>query len=263
MSKYQEEWKPEEWKREENPWYQQAARTAEALLDRPAFQYDPGADPLYQSAKSQYLRQGRRAMEDTLGRTAALSGGYASSYAQTQGTQAYDASLTRLAELLPDYYEKARAAYDKETGALRDSLSTALGLYDKDYQSWLDRQKTLERRADAEAQQHRWQQEFSESHRRWTDEFARDNSQWEAEFERDNSHWEAELAQEAERWAAQQAASQASQARSDAASERSYAYRMAMLALQRGLKVSDALLQSAGIDPAYAETIRRYFAAQH
>ena len=36
-----------------------------------------------------------------------------------------------------------------------------------------------------------------------------------------------------------------------------------MLALQRGLKVSDALLQSAGIDPAYAETIRRYFAAQH
>ena len=36
---------------------------------------------------------------------------------------------------------------------------------------------------------------------------------------------------------------------------------MAMLALQQGLSVSDSLLQTAGINKSYAETIRRYYAA--
>ena len=226
------------WNSEDNPWYQQARQTAQALLDRPAFSYDPGADPLYRAAKDQYLRQGRRAMEDVLGRTAALSGGYASSYAQTQATQAYDDQLTRLANLLPDYYERARAAYDRETEDLRDELGTALGLYDKDYQVWLDRQSARERQTEADRKADQWERQFAEDHDRWTAEFA----------------------QAAEKWAAQQAANRDKQSAADRAEAQSYAYRMAMLALQQGLSVSDALLQTAGIDKAYAETIRRYYA---
>lgn len=251
MAKKKDEWTEEEWKAEDDPWYQQARQTAEALLDRPAFSYDPEGDPLYRAAKDQYLRQGRRAMEDSMGRAAALSGGYASSYAQTLGNQAYDDSLSRLAELLPNYYEKARSAYDSETGKLRDALGTALGFYDKDYQVWLDRQSALERQAAAEEKSEQWEREFAEGH-----------SRWEAEFDEDHERWTQELLQEAERWAAQQAASAASQAHSDQNTERSYAYRMAMLALQHGLRVSDALLQAAGIDKTYAETIRRYYASQ-
>ena len=253
MPKKKDELPPEEaWTPEEDPWYQRAQQSAEALLDRPAFSYDPGADPLWQSTRDLYRREGRRAMEDTLGRAAALSGGYASSYAQTLGGQAYDEKLTRLAELLPDYYDRARRSYDSETGALRDELSTALGLYDKDYQAWLDRENARARAAEAADQQARWEAEFD-----------LDKEQWDRDFAEDHARWEAEFAQAAERWAAQQAAADADQAHSAAANERSYAYRMAMLALQRGLRVSDALLQAAGIDPAYAETIRRYFAAQH
>ncbi len=239
MPKKKDEWTEESWQAEDNAWYQKARQTAEALLDRPDFRYDPDADPLYRAARDQYARQGRRAMEDTLGRTAALSGGYASSYAQSQASRAYGEQLDRLAALLPDYYDRARSAYDKETGALRDALGTAIGLYDKDYQVWLDRQSARERRVAAEIKQDQWEREFAEDHQRWT-----------AEFDR-----------EAEQLAAQQAAAAAGQARSDAANERSYAYRMAMLALQQGLRVSDALLQTAGIDKAYAETIRRYYAA--
>ncbi len=238
MAKKQEEWAEESWQAEENPWYQKAQQSAEALTDRPAFSYDPAGDPLYRQAKERYLRQGRQAMEDSMGRAAALSGGYASSYAQTLGTQAYDAQITRLAELLPQYYDKARSAYDRETDALQDALSSALGLYDKDYQAWLDRQSARERQAAAETKQDQWEREFAEEH----------------------SRWEAELAQDREKWTAQQAATAASQARSDAASARSYAYRMAMVALQHGLRVSDAMLSAAGIDKSYAETIRRYFA---
>ena len=251
MAKKQEEWTEEEWKAEENDWYQRARESAEALLDREPFSYDPGADPLYRTAQDQYTRLGRRAMEDTLGRAAALSGGYASSYAQTQGEQAYADRIARLTELLPDYYDRARSAYDRETGALRDALGDALGLYDKDYQAWLDRQSARERAAAAAEKSDRWEREFAEGHARW-----------EAEFADDHERWTQELLQEAEKWAAQQAASAESQAHSDRASERSYAYRMAMLALQHGLRVSDALLEAAGIDKAYAETIRRYYASQ-
>lgn len=253
MPKKKDEWEAEEaWTPEEDPWYQRAQQSAEALLDRPAFSYDPGADPLWQSTRELYRREGRRAMEDTLGRAAALSGGYASSYAQTLGGQAYDEKLTRLAALLPDYYDRARRSYDSETGTLRDELSTALGLYDKDYQAWLDRENARSRAAEAADKQARWEAEFN-----------LDKEQWDRDFAEDHARWEAEFAQAAEKWAAQQAAADADQAHSDAANERSYAYRMAMLALQRGLRVSDALLQAAGIDPAYAETIRRYFASQH
>lgn len=189
-----------QWENEKDPWFLEAEASARALLDRPAFSYDPAADPLYREARSQALLQGRLGMEDAMGKAAGLSGGYASSYAQSLGQQHWDAQLSRMAQLLPDYYDRARAAYDKETGRLKDELSAALGLYDKNYKTWLDRQN-----AEAKA---------------------------------------------------------AGQAASAANTERSYAYRMAMLALQRGLKVSSAMLKTAGIDAAYAETIRRYFAGR-
>lgn len=248
-----EEWQEEgtsseTWSNEDNAWYQQAQQAAQALLNRPGFSYDPSADPLYRSAKDQYLRQGRRAMEDVLGKAASLTGGYASSYAQTQASQAYDDQLTRLAELLPDYYERARSAYDRETSDLHDELGTAIGLYDKDYQAWLDRQSARERQEASERSAEQWEREFEEHRDQWEREFAEDHDRWAAEFE-----------QELERWAQQQAASAASQSASEQASARSYAYRMAMLALQNGLNVSDALLETAGIDRAYAETIRQYY----
>ena len=248
MAKKQDEWEAEEWKAEDNAWYQQAQQTAQALNSRPAFSYDPDTDPLYRAARTQYVRQGKRAMEDTLGKAASLTGGYASSYAQTQGELAYDSQLRRLAELLPDYYDRARSAYDRETAALRDELGDAIGLYDKDYQVWLDRQSARERAEANAAKQDQWEREFAD-----------DQNRWQAEFADDRERWEAEMLQEAEKWAAQQAASAESQARSDQSSARSYAYRMAMLALQQGLSVSDELLETAGIDKTYAETIRRYY----
>lgn len=233
--------KKEEWEQEENRWYRAAEEAARALAERPAFSYDPGADPLYRAARDQALVQGRRAMEDTLGRAAGLTGGYASSYAQTQGTQAYDRQLEKLTQLLPDYYDRARAAFDRETGALRDSLDAALGFYDKDYAAWLARQAAAERAENAAVKQDQWEREQAESHERWIRELEADMERWNAQHESDA------------------AKAQASARETD----RSYAYRMAMLALQQGLPVSDALLETAGISKDYAETIRRYYAGQH
>ena len=305
----------EAWKNEENEWYQQAVQAAQALQERPAFSYSPERDALYQAAKQTAVEQGRRAMEDTLGKAAGLSGGYASSYAQSVGSQAYDRQLSKLRELLPDYYDRARANYDRETDALHDTLSTALGLYDKDYQSWLDRQSALEREAEAERKQRQWEAENAESKRRWEAETAESNRRWEAETAESNRRWETESAEKQRQWetesaekqrqweaetaesrrrwetetaekqrqwlsefaeghdrwtaeyqqterklAADQARDAASRTASEDEKQRSYAYRMAILALQQGLSVSDALLKAAGIDKAYAESLRRYYA---
>lgn len=290
----------EEWNNEENEWYQKARQTAQTLMDRPAFSYAPERDTLYQAAKQTAIEQGRRAMEDTLGKAAGLSGGYASSYAQGVGAQAYDRQLSQLRSVLPEYYDRARANYDRQTDELRDTLSVALGLYDKDYQRWLDRQSALEREAEAERKQSQWEAETEESRRRWEAETAESQRRWDTETQEDKRRWEAETREQQRQWlkefaeghdrwtaeyqqnerklaaqtakqqqdallaeqklAAEQAKDAAARSASAAEKQKSYAYRMAILALQQGLSVSDALLKTAGIDKAYAESLRRYYA---
>ena len=86
----------------------------EQIANRPKFQYDVNADPLYQQYKDNYLQQGKLAMRDTMGRAAALTGGYGSSYGQAVGQQAYDASLKDLATVIPELYGLARDNYQDE-----------------------------------------------------------------------------------------------------------------------------------------------------
>ena len=57
-------------------------------------------------------------MEDTLGKAAALTGGYASSYAQSAGQQAYNGYLQELAALVPEL-RQAALDYQKEAMAYK------------------------------------------------------------------------------------------------------------------------------------------------
>ena len=43
---------------------------------RGPFSYDPTNDPLYNIYKDRYIMNGQRAMQDTMGQAAALTGGY-------------------------------------------------------------------------------------------------------------------------------------------------------------------------------------------
>ena len=278
------------WVPQGNHWYRSAQDLTERLEGRPAFSYDPEEDPLYRGAKNQYLREGRRAMEDSLGRAAALTGGYASTYAQAAGQQAYDRQLTALADLLPELYDRARKGYDSETKALLDQIEAAAGLYDRDYRTYLDRvgqdrweQEFALDREKQEAAQSRWEQEFALDREKfdasldqWAMDYGLDRDKLEAsllqwaeeygldreKFEASLDQWAREFAREGEQWEARQNAQAESQAESAEVRERSYAYRMAILALRQGLPVSAELLQTAGIDPAYADLIRRWFASR-
>jgi hypothetical protein len=107
--------------------YQQQANDLLTQYDnRPAFSYNADTDPIYQSVRDQYVHQGQRAMEDTMGQAAGLTGGYGSSYSQSVGNQAYNEYLTKLNAQIPVLAQQARQAYDAEGQRMLDRYNLAL-----------------------------------------------------------------------------------------------------------------------------------------
>lgn len=97
----------------------------EQIIQRPAFSYDVGSDPLYQQYKDRYVQQGQTAMRDTMGQAAALTGGYGSSYAQGVGQQTYDRYMQGLTDKIPELYSAAYSRYQDEGNRLLQQYSMA------------------------------------------------------------------------------------------------------------------------------------------
>lgn len=110
-------------------WYQTTQDLAGQIMDREPFEYDQNKDAMYQAYKDRYVSQGRKAMTDTMGQAAGLTGGYANSYAQNVGQQTYNDYLTKLHDQSLNLYDRALAAYNAEGQALQDKLGIAQGMY--------------------------------------------------------------------------------------------------------------------------------------
>ena len=115
------------------------------------------ADALYNQYRDQYIRQGKLAMEDTLGRTAALTGGYGSSYAQQVGQQTYQGYLANLNDRLPELYRLALSKYQQEGDDLLSRYdllskqeSTDYGRYQDAYSAWQTQRNYLADRYDTQ-----------------------------------------------------------------------------------------------------------------
>lgn len=93
------------------------------LMNRPAFQYDVEKDPLFQQMLASQKEAGEKAMEDTVARSAALTGGYGNSWAQSAGQQAYDQQIRAAYDQLPQYYQLAMNAHNMETEDLMRKYS--------------------------------------------------------------------------------------------------------------------------------------------
>ena len=96
-------------------------------LNREKFSYDIGSDPMYQQYKEQYSALGKLAMEDTMGQASALTGGYANSYAQTVGQQAYQQYMDQLNAMVPELYSMARSNYEAEGQDLYNQIALLEG----------------------------------------------------------------------------------------------------------------------------------------
>lgn len=119
------------------------------ISGREAFRYDPAEDPAYQSYAKQYQRQGKLAMEDTMGKAAGLTGGYGSSYAQSAGQQAYESYLAKLQDVVPALQENAWQQYKAQGDALLQRYELLKG-QDKDaYERWQDEVSAWQKAVDA------------------------------------------------------------------------------------------------------------------
>ena len=126
------------------------------ITGRGDFQYDLNEDAMWQQLKDDYTRLGKQAMQDTMGRAAALTGGYGSSYGQMAGQSAYDQYLTQLSERAPELYDRAYQRYRDEGDEMRKNLSflmdrdaTAYGRFQDEYNRYLTERDYNTDRADA------------------------------------------------------------------------------------------------------------------
>ena len=111
------------------------------MTQRKKFSYNPEEDAAYHRYADIYQRQGEAAMEDTLGKSAALSGGYESSYAQLAAQQTYQRYMQDLAQLIPQLEANARSAYDREGQAMQDRYAALQQERNEEYERWQDRQE--------------------------------------------------------------------------------------------------------------------------
>ena len=136
----------------------------EQILSRQGFSYDPAGDALYNRYKDHYEKQGRRAMEDTLGQAAALTGGYGNSYAQTAAQQVYTQQLDNLQEKIPELYALALETYRAEGDALQSRYDLLRSQEQQDYSRYRDRA------ADYAAEQKRLTEAYKDAYSRYADQ---------------------------------------------------------------------------------------------
>lgn len=108
------------------------------ITNREPFKYDYAADPLYGQYAEKYQQLGKQAMKDSMGQTAALTGGYGNSYGSAVGQQQYDAYLQRLNDVLPELYGQAYDQYTAEGDRLKAQYGLASDMRSAEYNQYRD-----------------------------------------------------------------------------------------------------------------------------
>ena len=117
---------------------QQLEALYQNIINRDKFSYDLNSDALYQQYADQYTQRGKMAMMDTVGQTAALTGGYGNSYGTTAGYQAYQNYLQQLNDVVPELYGLALDQYNAEGDQLTQQYAMLGDLRDDEYGRYQD-----------------------------------------------------------------------------------------------------------------------------
>ena len=147
-------------------WDDELTSLYDQIRNRKKFSYDMGTDPLYLQYREQYQRQGRLAMQDTMGQAAALTGGYGSTYGEQVGQQAYNAYLQNLNDIVPQLQQQAYQRYQDEGTDLYNQYSLVKGREDTDYGRYRDTVSD-------------YYSDLSDARNAYSSERATDMSQWE------------------------------------------------------------------------------------
>lgn len=209
-----------------------------SILNREDFKYDAASDPLYQQYKEQYLREGDRAMRNTMAEAAAGAGGM-NSYAMTAAQQANDYYNAQLNDKIPELYQLAYQMYlqdidgkVQDLGLLQQMDQTAYNQYRDTMSDWFNDRNFAYGQYRDDVADGQWQQQFDYN------KFVNDRD-YNYQVGRDQV-MDGRYDQE---WAYNTGRDQVSDSRYD--SETAYAKAMDML--QRGVMPDGATLKAAGI----------------
>ena len=158
------------------------------IANRKPFSYDIGTDPVYQQYREQYQRQGRLAMQDTMGQAAALTGGYGSTYGEQVGQQAYNAYLQNLNDVVPDLYNAAYNRYRDEGADLYNQYGL---LSDRENQAYSRYRDTVnDYYSDLSDARSAYDSAYSRDYNQWSDQL----SYWSQKAANENSAYLQQLA---------------------------------------------------------------------
>ncbi len=146
-----------------SPYSQQINDLYQQITGRQPFSYNIDEDAMWQSLKADYQQMGKKAMRDTMGRAAGLTGGYGSSYGQAAGQAAYDEYLTQLSERAPELYDRALNRYQQEGNDMLDRLGMLMERDANDYNRYASERAYADERADLEYQRQQREKEYADS----------------------------------------------------------------------------------------------------
>lgn len=117
---------------------QQLQNIYDQIVNREKFSYDINKDALYQQYADQYVQMGKMVAEDTMGKAAAMTGGYGNSYAQTVSQQAYQDYLRQLNEVVPELHAMAFDRYSQEGQDLLNQFALLGDMKSDEYARYQD-----------------------------------------------------------------------------------------------------------------------------
>lgn len=196
------------------------------IMNREKFTYDLNGDMLYRQYADQYTRQGKLAMQDTMGQAAAMTGGYGNSYAQTAGQQVFQGYLQALNDKVPELANAAYNRYAQEGADLQNQYALAQGAEQLDYGRYQD---TLSQ----------WQNERAYAQEAYNTAYSQDYTDYTNRLN---------MAQQA-----------LQMEREDAQRAQDTAYKTAMAMIQKGLLPTDAMLTAAGLSKADALALAKKY----
>lgn len=100
------------------------------------FSYDPENDLAYKLIRDENRKAARLAMEDTLGKATAMTGGYSNTYAQGAAQQAYAGELSKAADYIPELYEAAYGRFSDDRDSLSDSIKLLSDLSSEEFDKY-------------------------------------------------------------------------------------------------------------------------------
>lgn len=108
------------------------------VLHPEAFSYNPNNDSTYLQYRDQYTAQGKKAMEDSIGKAVSLSGGFNNSYAQQVGQSTYNNYMSELTNKIPELEQIAYQRYCNELADKQAAYEALKNVEDTEYSRYMD-----------------------------------------------------------------------------------------------------------------------------